>query len=348
MTYRYQVGGSLNVDTPTYVERQADLQLYQALKQGDFCYIFNSRQMGKSSLLVRTKHRLQQEGFKCAAVDLSVIGSENITVQQWYKGIVGDLWLGFQLVESLKLKAWWREQEDFSLLTRLKAFLEELLFVQFAKERLVIFVDEVDSILGLDFSVDDFFALIRFCYNQRAINPEYQRLSFAIFGVATPSDLIQDKTRTPFNIGKAIELEGLKFAEAGSLIKGLEKIVQQPERVIKEILNWTGGQPFLTQKVCQLIVQSSQAKTDEEKRNLPLVEKVLVENIVKKYIINRWESQDEPEHLRTIRDSFAAALRADRIERNEQLAARMLGIYQQILQPPQPPLSKGGQGGVPT
>ena len=56
--------------------------------------------------------------------------------------------------------------------------------------------------------MDDFFALIRFCYNQRAINPEYNRISFAIFGVATPSDLIADKNRTPFNIGQAIDLRG--------------------------------------------------------------------------------------------------------------------------------------------
>jgi hypothetical protein len=46
-------------------------------------------------------------------------------------------------------------------------------------KKIFIFVDEIDSILGLYFPVDDFFALIRFCYNQRATNPAYHRLSFA-------------------------------------------------------------------------------------------------------------------------------------------------------------------------
>ncbi|MDJ0534097.1 MAG: AAA-like domain-containing protein [Xenococcaceae cyanobacterium MO_207.B15] len=87
---QYQVGGSLKATSSTYVYRKADFQLYEALKEGKFCYIFNSRQMGKSSLLVRTKHRLQQEGFKCTTVDLSVIGSEEITLLQWYKGITAD------------------------------------------------------------------------------------------------------------------------------------------------------------------------------------------------------------------------------------------------------------------
>jgi len=43
-----------------------------------------------------------------------------------------------------------------------------------------IFVDEIDSVLGLNFLLMTF-ALIRFCYNQRSINPKYQRLTFALF-----------------------------------------------------------------------------------------------------------------------------------------------------------------------
>ena len=128
--YSYQIGGSLTTDSPTYVERQADIELYQALKRGEFCYILNSRQMGKSSLLVRTFHRLQAEGFLCSAIDMTRIGSENITPLQWYKGILGDLWRSFNLIGQLNLKTWWQEQEEVSLLQRLSQFIEEILLAR--------------------------------------------------------------------------------------------------------------------------------------------------------------------------------------------------------------------------
>ena len=89
-------------------------------------------------------------------------------------------------------------------------FIEDILSARFPEERIFIFVDEIDSILSLYFPVDDFFALICYCYNQRAINPEYNRNTFAIFGVATPRDLIVDKNRTPSVYGLTAKAVAIK------------------------------------------------------------------------------------------------------------------------------------------
>lgn len=243
----YQVGGSLAVNNPTYIERQADQLLYDALLKGKLCYILTSRQMGKSSLRLQTRYRIETAAQgACASIDMTRIGSENVTPDQWYQGIAFDLLRSFGLYNDVDLSSWWTNQGNLSSVQKLSQFLEEVILTRIVDRQVYIFIDEIDSILSLEFPVDDFFALIRYCHNQRAENPIYNRLVWAIFGVASPSELIADVQRTPFNVGTAIALPGFTLAETMPLMAGLESVVTYPQQILTTIMEWTGGQPFLT------------------------------------------------------------------------------------------------------
>lgn len=311
----YEFSGNLPLNSPTYVEREADESLYQALRSGKFCCVLSPRQTGKSSLKVRTIQRLETEGFDCIDIDLNMIGKD-ITIDQWYATVIDCLATRIN-PPDFNVTSWCNLYREQSAVYRLRKFIEEKLIPH--PNKIVIFVDEIDSVLSnsLKGKLDDFFALIRSCFNQGASQPEFRRITFVLLGVATISDLIADPEITSFNIATVIELKGFHLDEARRpLLPGLEGRVSNPQAVLQEVLAWTGGQPFLTQRLCALITDGMEASG--------------VEELVKQQIVQNWESQGSSEHLRNIRDRIVRGDSVDKLS-SLQSVERLLRLYEQIL-----------------
>ncbi|HLG96953.1 MAG TPA: AAA-like domain-containing protein [Bryobacteraceae bacterium] len=282
----YVLGGTLTRDAPSYVIRDADLDLHAALARGEFCYVLTSRQMGKSSLMVRTVVRLREEHAKAVVIDLTALG-QNLTPEQWYLGVLGRI--GSQLDLEDELEAYWYGRTNLGPLQRWLGALREVVLVHI-QAPVFLFVDEIDATRSLPFAADEFFTGIRELYNERSEVPALSRLTFCLLGVATPADLIRDARTTPFNIGHRIELTDFTEKEAQVLLPGLRRAGRSAPELLRRILYWTGGHPYLTQRLCQALVE------DGRVRNAKAVDRVCNEV----FLSNR--ARDRDDNLLFVRD----------------------------------------------
>ena len=320
-TYKYHVGGPLTADDYTYIKRQADDDFFNGLIAGEFCYVFSARQMGKSSLRVRTAAKLRESDVICITLLASMIigNSDNLTEELWYRGVINHISLDVGLYKRFNDEKWWNSQAGLSSVQRFSKFIKTILLPT-VSQPVVIFIDEIDRILSLNFSLDGFFAAIREFYNSRAELPIYNKLTFAMLGVAAPTALIRDAHSTPFNIGRSIYLTGFTGEESQPLIYGLRENSVNPKALLSIILRWTGGQPFLTQKLCHLVQVSGKLINDGE-------EEKWIANLVQSHIVKSFGpaqifwGQDVYIHLKSISDRILLSFRA----------RKLLALYRSIL-----------------
>ena len=98
---------------------------------------------------------------------------------------------------------------------------------------------------------------------------------------SAPAQLIKDATRTPFNVGRGIELRDFTLKQAEPLARELG---DEGERLLTRILHWTDGHPYLTQMLC--------AKVAVKDRNGSAPE-ALVDSVVEDTLLSTGARQEE-------------------------------------------------------
>lgn len=255
-TYTFE--GTVQAGGGFYLTRQADDELLNLCRQSTFAYTLTARQMGKSSLMVRTADRLAKENIRSVLIDLTQIGA-HATPEQWYLGLLAVI--EDQLALDAGAVEWWKANGRLSFSQRMTKFFEEVLLKEVA-EPVVVFLDEIDAALGL-YGADDFYAAIRYLYNARAIKPEFKRLSFALLGMATHGDLTRDSRRTPFDIRHHVDLGDFTYEGAAPLAEGLNLPPGEAKQALRWAMKWTNGHPYLTQRLCMAMVEARHLRWTE-------------------------------------------------------------------------------------
>lgn len=258
---RLQVGGTLGRND-LYVRRAEDEVAFDLLARHEFVSILTSRQMGKSSLMVRLSARLRAErGARVVNVDMAGDLGTPGDADGWYRGLL-EMIAGRLRLEH-DVDAWWRDLGRGTPNQRLFQFFREVVRPAIDAP-IVIFLDEIDATLRLPYS-DDLFTAIRSIYNQRSDSPELATLTFCLVGVAAPRELIKERRTTPYNIGQTVELRDFdaEVDDLSPLRDHLARDGADGAALLAAILRWTGGHPFLTTALTSSAIEHA-ARTPED------------------------------------------------------------------------------------
>ena len=249
----FSVGPPLHAVKPGYVRRAADDFLYQTLVAGNYAHIIAPDRTGKSSLIAAISARLQNNGFRVAVLNLSQIGERDggSDAGRWYYSIA------YRLLRQLRLKVnlqtWWQDNSILSNRQRLVEFFADII-LQNIQERIVVFVDEIQYVADLPFD-EHLLASIRAAHNARGTEPEFSRLSFAMFGECDPYSLVLDPTMSPFLISQEIRLSDFSREDLNIFAAELDLSIVDAGLALDRIFEWTSGQPYLSQKLARSVAR---------------------------------------------------------------------------------------------
>ena len=316
------------LNSPFYIQREGIDYRCQNLidKQGCLIRIKGPRQMGKTSLINRLDDYAEKQNnyrvyydFSADVDTLNNIDGFFYNLGDYIADEVSDL-----TNKDFNLANWNTSNSVTTECTKiLKQILSEI------NQPLVLFFDNTDRIFQYESVYRSFAPLLRYWHEKGRTSKIWNKLKL-VLAHSTEEYVTLNINQSPFtNVGETINLIDLTLEQITelavkcgikneavvsslmSLIPGFTPQISQPETVLKKIIKWTGGQPFLTQKLCSLVTKHLANKNPD------------VDEIVRKYTIDDWESHDYPQHFRTI---------CDRLLHNSQDTIELLDLYRQILQ----------------
>ncbi|MER8373700.1 tetratricopeptide repeat protein [Mesorhizobium sp. M1406] len=252
-------------------------------------YVLEARQMGKTNLLLHIKKKREAEGDVVPYFDLSVRIDD---VSSFFRHLIDSIVNG---------KGAWQNATRNSIIAIRKMGIAEphreyeLSLLEILREifprKLIIIFDEIDSVVSTSYS-DRLFSQIRSMYFSRVNYSEYERLTYILAGVAEPSELIKDRSISPFNIGEKIYLKDFSQSE---IVKFMANAgCAFTSSVIEEVFRVTSGNPRMTWDVTSELEDIGLGQVEVSVED--------VSNVVEKLYLRQFD-RAPVDHIRVLAES---------------------------------------------
>jgi DNA-binding SARP family transcriptional activator len=232
-------GGALRAESATYIYREADRQVSEALGHGDgLVQIRGPRQIGKSSLLSQMVRDLKDDEVS-VLVDLQSFDRTQLSeLPLIYRALLFHLYRKLELEPDFAWLDWLGANSNFE-----EAVSRALIRVQ---KPVCLVLDEVDLLFDRDYA-PDVFGLFRAWYNRRAFEPtsEWGQLKLVLAHALEPHLFLRDLNQSPFNVGTRIALRPFTTEE----VARFAAVLSLDPSIAGLILKTTAGMPLITRRL---------------------------------------------------------------------------------------------------
>jgi hypothetical protein len=253
-------GGTLDVEDRWYLPRPADeTALGVARETGQTLTIKGPRQMGKSSLLMRTIKAALDSKKKVALIDFQLVDEAS----------KADATVFFQrfaaaIAEQLELPDRVQEQWDAGASNpqNCTRYVEKEI-LQAIDAPCMIAIDETDSIFRTTFS-EDFFAMLRSWHGLRAhpVRKAWKNLDIILATSTEPAFFIDRPHESPFNVGVVLPLGDFTLEQVRLLNAKHPKPLSDAD--LKRLHGLICGHPYLTRKALYMLASGAPTSTVDD------------------------------------------------------------------------------------
>ena len=263
----FETRGPVYKDRNYVVLRTVEIaDLVERIKKGRYIVIFAPRQTGKTTFFRWALDMLTAEDETFFPIQLDFEIYRNAGIEAFYKDlrrkIHEEIVWEFQRRQSTVDSEFQQFLENYPLKDHLsfQPFLKKL-SSYLGNRKVAIIIDEFDGIPQA--AVSDFLYTLREIYLSK--DPNRCPHSVGIVGVKSITQLNYDRSISPFNIQDEFALQNFTFDQVRELLEQYTAEVGQtfaPE-VIENIHKQTAGQPFLVNRIAQILTEEMKTPPDE-------------------------------------------------------------------------------------